>query len=346
MVFVKVRETYDVATVRNKMTVIGIHTPRPDIIKKNFPGLLMQCKAYRPYSCDVRMACASVLPSDPLGVGLAEGDVAPEDLFNPILYKAMTNVGMSQLERRIQLLTQEYTPGSAVGSGDLAGSTANIEVDDFTSASDEFPIYYGLLSNAHGWKHANPQAGLEMKDLVPLVHEIVYNIGDVFVAEGANGGSSNAPATAPNDSGYGNVTLPVSAIRGGTKRMPMIPTSDWDASAQPPPGFPSTESNIVPANSMTNVPFLNVMTACIIVPPSRLHQLFYRMVVEWTIEFSSIRPLAEITDFNGLGLLGSATHFQNYDYSISKKVLTGDDASILDSDQSMVSANVEVKKVM
>ena len=53
MVFVKVRETYDLHTVKNKMTVIGVHTPKPDIIKKNFPGLLMQCRAYRPVSCDI-----------------------------------------------------------------------------------------------------------------------------------------------------------------------------------------------------------------------------------------------------------------------------------------------------
>lgn len=346
MVFVKVRETYDVATVRNKMTVIGIHTPRPDIIKKNFPGLLMQCKAYRPYSCDVRMACASVLPSDPLGVGLAEGDVAPEDLFNPILYKAMTNVGMSQLERRIQLLVQDYVPGSTVGAGDLAGSAVNVEVDDFTSSTDEFPIYYGLLSNAHGWKHASPQAGLEMHDLIPLVHEVVYNIGDMFVADGANGGSANAPATAPSDTGLGNVTLPVSAVRGGSKRMPMIPTSDYDATSMAAPGFPNKSGNNLPWNAMTNVPYLNVMTACIIVPPSRLHQLFYRLVIDWVIEFSSIRPLSEITDFGGLALLGNATHFQNYDYSVSKKALTGDDSTIFDSDQAMVSANVDIKKVM
>ena len=101
MVVVKVRETYDLHTTQNKMTVIAIHTPKPDIIKRNYPGLLMQCKMYRPVSADVRVACASVLHLDPLGVGTSPGDVAPEDVFNPILYKAMSNKGMSQLEARI-----------------------------------------------------------------------------------------------------------------------------------------------------------------------------------------------------------------------------------------------------
>lgn len=348
MVFVKVRETYDLATVKNKMTVIGIHTPRPDIIKRNFPGLLMQCKAYRPYACDVRIACASVLPSDPLGVGLAEGDVAPEDLFNPILYKAMSNVGMSQLEARINSLVTEYTPGSTLGSGDVAGQSANIEVDGVTSASDEFPIYYGLLSNAHGWKHANPQSGLEMKGLVPLVHEMVYNIGDNYVND--NGNTGNGNAVAPSANGSGNITLPALGIRAGAKRMPMINTTTYNALAISPPGFPQYQgaglSNL-PNNVETDVPFLNIVVAGIIIPPSRLHQLFYRMVVEWTIEFSQIRPLAEVTSLvTGLTLLGNSTHFQNYDYSSTKKAITGDDSTILDSEQSMVSANVEVKKVM
>lgn len=343
MVFVKVRETYDLATVRNKMTVIGVHTPRPDIIKRNFPGLLMQCKAYRPYSCDIRMACASVLPSDPLGVGLAEGDVAPEDLFNPILYKTMTNVGMSQLEARIQSLVQNYVPGSTLGDGDVVGQTANIEVDDTTSLSDEFPVYYGLLSNAHGWKHANPQAGLSMSNIVPLVHEIVYNIGDNYEA----GSPAGSPFVSPSDDGTGNVTVPVTAIRGGSKRMPFINTTSYDGTSIVSPGFPYTDQVPIPGNAETTVPFLNVLVASIIIPPSRLHQLFYRMVVEWTLEFTSIRPLSEVVGLvSGLSLLGNTSHFQNYDYSATKKAITGTDDSIFDSDQSMVSANVEVKKVM
>lgn len=77
MVFVKVRETYDLHTLQDKMTVIGIHTPGSTIIKQNYPGLLMQCKGYRPVSCDVKLACASMLPLDPQGIGLEEGDVAP-----------------------------------------------------------------------------------------------------------------------------------------------------------------------------------------------------------------------------------------------------------------------------
>lgn len=339
MVFVKVRETYDLATVQNKMTVISVHTPRPDIVKRNFPGLLMQCKLWRPYSCDVAIACASVLPLDPLGVGTAEGDVAPEDVFNPILYSALSNKGMSQLEARIAHLASVTQDASV----DVMGDMANVDVDTVTSYPDEFNIYYGLLSNSHGWKKAMPQSGLEMRGLKPLVYDVLYNIGD-----SSRQGTAGRPETVyPSGTGVASPLL-AGSVLGNAHPMPMIPCTEY-STGWAPPGFPLTEEEgdiTLPANHEVTVPNLNVAVAGIIIPPSRRHQLFYRMSIVWTLEFSAIRPIGEVTDWPGLNALGEATHFQNYDYSAMKKVITGDDSSILDSDQAMVSANVDVKKVM
>lgn len=339
MVFVKVRETYDLHTTRNKMTVIGIHTPKPDIIKKNYPGLLMQCKAYRPVSADVRLACASVLPLDPQGVGLAEGDVAPEDIFNPILYKAMSNKGMSQLEARIQNLSRVSGP-----TLDVDGSTAFADVDDVTNQADEFNIYYGLLSNTHDWKHVNPQSGLSMTKLRPLVYEMVYNIGDQ-----ASMGTSGVSMASLDNNGDKQL-LSAQCVLGKAKEFPFINTTSftYDSGAKDtgyaPSGFP--DNTVVPANCSIDVPYLKVVCGCIIVPPSRLHELFYRMVVEWTIEFSALRPVSEITNWYDLSAVGATTHYQNYSYETTKEVLTGSPETILDNDVCMVSANVDVDKVM
>lgn len=341
MVFVKVRETYDLHTTRNKMTVIGIHTPKPDILKKNYPGLLMQCKAYRPVSADVRVACASMLPLDPLGVGTAEGDIAPEDVFNPILYKAMSNKGMSQLEARIN--------GIANSAHDVDGSTAFAEVDDFTTKSDEFALYYGLLSNTHDWKHANPQSGLEMKGLRPLVYEMVYNVGDMV--DDVYDGTSNPKFAFPADD-ESRSEIGIRKIVGNAREMPFINCTSYSytpnqSGSYALPGFPDDADKVrMPPNAEVQIPYLSVVCACIIVPPSRLHELFYRMVVEWTIEFSKIRPIHEITTFDGLERIGNSTHYQNYDYSATKKALTGSDETILDKDACMVSANVDINKVM
>lgn len=343
MVFVKVRETYDLCTVKNKMTVIGIHTPKPNIIKKNFPGLLMQCKAYRPVSCDVRVACASMLPLDPTGVGTSEGEIAPEDVFNPILYKAITNVGMSQLEARITAMSVD----SQFSGQDIVGDSAMVDADTVSSYVDEFPIYYGLLSNAHGWKHANPQSGLQMTNLKPLVYELLYNVGDNI--DPATTGAEE-DFNAPNAQGV-LTKCQGNGIRGNAKPLPFINCTAYTYRESSGTAVDGTQcesgfdGNYIP-NAEQTIPYINCMCAVIIVPPSKLHQLFYRMVVEWTIEFSSIRPIGEITNFWGLSNVGSATHYQNYSYSSAKGLLTGDEESILDNDTCMVSANVDVDKVM
>lgn len=339
MVFVKVRETYDLHTTKGKMTVIGIHTPKPDIIKRSYPGLLMQCRAYRPVSADVRIACASMLPLDPQGVGLAEGDVAPEDVFNPILYKAMSNKGMSQLEARINYLA--HVPTSA----DVDGNTATVDVDDVTSSSDEFDVYYGLLSNTHDWKHANPQSGLSMSNLRPLVYEMVYNVGD----QGTTTGELAYPTEYDAPNAFGSrIAGPVRGILGKAKEMPFINCTTFKGDAARNPFSPhSAETSNLPPNCELEVPWINVVCGAIIVPPSRLHELFYRMVVEWTIEFSALRPIGEITSWVGLGTdIGGFTHYQNYSYAATKEAVTGDKETILEKDSCMVSANVDINKVM
>lgn len=332
MVFVRVREVFDLHTVRDKMTLIGVHTPKASLIAKNFPGLLMQCKAYRCVSADVRIACASMLPADPLQVSTTDGDIAPEDMFNPILYKATTNIGLSQIEARIQALGE--SGNSATITGDSA-ITVNTGLGD-----SDFSIYYGLLADAHGWKHAMPQSGLEMRNLKPLVYEMLYAIGD----NDANADSANIDDA--GQSGYlnsSNLATPraVPAFKGHAKAMPFINCTSA-SSLTYATGF---NSNV--GNHHAFVPCPKVYCGVIIVPPSRLHELYYRMVVEWTLEFSGIRSIGEIGSFSDLAVIGNATHHMDYDFSSSSKALGVSDTKVdTFDDAGSVSANVEVTKVM
>lgn len=344
MVFVKVRETYDLHTVQNKMTVIAIHTPKPSILKDNFPGLLMNTKLHRPVSCDVSVACASMLPLDPQGVGTAPGDVSPEDIFNPILYSAMSNKGMSQLEARINYLALRGTNAPGI---DVDGASAMVDVDSVTPFTDEFDLYYGLLSNSHGWKKANPQSGLSMKNLKPFVYDILWNVGDSYGNMLGPQAGTHPPVTRspPNTEGSAPASIQATGILGNAHPMPWLPNTEF-STASVVPGFPDMSDNTQTNNHSVDVPWLNVVVGSIIVPPSRLHQLFYRMVVEWTIEFSAIRPLSEIAGWAGLANIGSKSHYRSYDYSETKELLTGEKDTIFDSDTAMVSANVDVEKVM
>lgn len=313
MVFVKVRETYDLHTLQDKMSVIAIHTPGPNIIRRNYPGLLMQCRAYRPVSCDVKMACASMLPLDPLGVGTTEGQVAPEDMFNPILYKAISNFSMSQIEEYITAKSEVHESGFSARGDSLDASNDGI-------TSDDFALYYGLLSMTHEWKHANPQSGLEMFSLRPLVYEMNYSIHAMSVKNDHYGdGETDNFERAMTPSGF--ITRSAQHFMGKSKPMPWLPTTTEyvvnNAVVAKDAGFSSSE-NATPTNNKVGVPAPRIFCGIICIPPSRLHQLFYRLVCEWTLEFSGIRPLAEVVSFSGLQSLGNNTHFIDYDFGESK----------------------------
>lgn len=328
MVFVKVRETYDLHTIKDKISIIGIHTPGTNIIKRNYPGLLMQCKQFRPVKADVRLACASVLPLDPQGVGTDALDVAPEDIFNPILYKAVSNESMS-------LIDAYLNSGRTL---DINGSI--IDAQNTGVSSDDFALYYGLLSQTHGWKHANPQSGLAMNGLVPLVYEMYQNIGD----NSRLGAEDEMPVVNPD----GSLTkgISVQTFRGRPHALPMLNTTVFEENVTTPGTPYSAEPGFrdMPRQVQQAVPLPKIYCGVIIVPPSRLHELYYRMVVEWTIEFSSIRPLGDITNFAGLQVLGNTSHYMSYDYSNSKKV---EDSELKEStDMIDTSEGSGIKKVM
>ena len=69
MVFVKVSETYDLSTKIGKMGIVGIHTPDSDLITRHYGGFVQNMKFAKFVQCDVAMACASMLPADPLRLG-------------------------------------------------------------------------------------------------------------------------------------------------------------------------------------------------------------------------------------------------------------------------------------
>lgn len=317
MVFVTVSETYDLSTKAGKMTLIGIHTPDKKIIQKTYPGLCMNSKFCRIVKQDVTLACASMLPASVGDVGLGVDDIAPQDLFNPILYKAVSNESMSTLEARLAGLGY-ITPGTFAT---VEGNQAVASEDAVTGLSDEFNVYYSLLSNRDGFRTANPQQGLQMKNLVPLVFEKWYNTGVNGVI---------APNSAYDDS------IPVIAQDPQTK-LPLLTTyktRGMRGKAHPMPKFNTTyitsefgnQSSItqgkaqwngmgngVPTNCQIEMPDIPpVYTACIVMPPSKRHLLYYRMVVRTTLEFTEVRPIQEITSFSQMDAFASEVYHSDY----------------------------------
>lgn len=313
MVVVSVSETYDLSTKVNKMSLLAIKTPSRNLIAKSYPGLAVNHRFFKLLKCDVKLACASVLPADPLQVGTTAGQIAPQDMFNPILYKAITTEGLSTLEYRLLGLGQ-----GTYGNNDhnIEGESVISNDSNVTGGQNEFNAYYGLLSNHDGFRIAHPQSGLEMKGLIPLVHEKLYQYGSTELNRSTGTDPDTQPAICGSESG---TSLRVDdlinwSMKGRSFPMPRINCTRLAVESQT--DFGIKNNDIVNWQyAMPDIPSCYV--GCIVMPPSKLNILYFRLVVRWYIEFSDPRPISEIVSFQGLATIGS--NFYVTDYTFAKK---------------------------
>lgn len=367
--YVKVSETYDLSTKPDKMGMLGIHTPDGKLVYSMWSGLYQNFRKMRYVSCDVAMACASMLPADPLQIGVEAGDIAPQDMFNPILYKACSNDSMSNLLNRIYAgAHSDGTPW--VGQNSVTSDNSPDFHFDATRDIDQFAMYYGLLSDTSGWKKAMPQAGLQMRGLVPLTWSILATHGQPNVS-GSLGDGSNEMLylTSGEQEDFTKTAVHSHTLgrymRGDTRRMPafdtMVMASDgtalnnYEAAAIPaktdglnpvlgtqvsklpgPPGR-AYNSTIVP-----NLDAPDCFVAAIVLPPAKLNRLYYRLKVTWNVEFSQPRPLTDLTNWYGLANVGVMSY--GSDYETQSALITRGSKS---NQEGMVDAgDVDITKVM
>lgn len=333
MVMVRVSETYDLSTKVGKMGIVGIHTPKSNIIKKMWSGLISNFKFGRFVGCDVQLACASMLPADPLQIGVDAGSIAPQDMFNPILYKAVSNDSMSNLQA--WLMSKMGGNASAIQKGSIIDvNSADFQFDDAVSIS-QFDMYYALLADTDGWKKAMPQAGLSMTGLYPIVYALASNVG----ANDINGGLSTQ-MSAPKDkdatgSGSTNV-VGVQYLRGPAMRMPRVNTvyfHDTSSVNQDDKIVDQAYTNF--GANTAGLPMCYV--GMIVLPPAKLNQLYYRLKVTWTIEFTEVRPVTDISNWRLMSEVGSQAY--GTDYNVQSKVMSASEA--------MVDVNgADIEKVM
>lgn len=294
MVVVTVSETFDISTKINKMSLIAVHSPTKTLIQKTYPGLAMNCKYWRIKKVDVSLIATAGLPVNPAEVGELPTQIAPQDMLNPILYKAVSNDSWNTLESRLAGLLYRPIPGSADPS--VPGNMATVENDGVLSGGD-FGVYYTLLSNRDGFKLAHPQQGMTMKGLVPLVFEKWFTNGVNTVP-----GADTAPLIYEDSNGVLHKgSTPNNSMRGRPHPMPKMNTTYLTAVNGSGPATGATANGMgdgTPLNDHNQMPSVDpVMLACIILPPSARTIMYYRMVCRAYIEFSDIRPITEITSF-------------------------------------------------
>lgn len=276
-VFINYTETYDLNTVKDKLTLIGIHTPTKVSLLKVCKGLFENFRSMKIHSCDVALACASQLPMDPLGIGTEPGMVAPQDVMNPILFKPITG------EKLNPIVESVYT-----GSDDHS-----ITEKKFVTNS----VYYNLLSDT-SFRKSHPQMGLVANGLVPLVHDLATlrpitsaaNKSDLLGSEsGLPQISGDAAAILRN---FGDTFInTISGSSSISVATTGAPTQFITTGARPLPSLPTMSSNPTADTVDSMVPFIpKVYCGVIVMPPAVLQSLYYRIQITWHIGFYGFRP--------------------------------------------------------
>lgn len=347
MVTVSISETYDLHTQVNKMTMIGIHTPKKELIQKSYPGLCMNYKYFRIKSVDVALSTAQQLPLGVDQIGLDAGQIRPQDMMNPILYKAVSNDSWSTLEYRIKgIIDQGVISHSGYATVPVSGDMADAENDGCTGIADEHGVYYALLSNRDGFRVAHPQNGLRMKGLRPIVFQKLYS--DAINTTKSNVSSDQTPSIIEYNGGSGTSFSPhivkVSnqpvEMRGRAVPMPRMNTTyltginpGWNASnmSYQPNGM--GDGN--PVNMQSEMPDIPpVMLGAIILPPvsATTGILYYRMVCRAYIEFTDVRPISDVSSFYHLNEFASSVYHSDYAEQSKSMDVTTDMVDIKNGD--------------
>lgn len=290
-----VSEMYDLRTVKDKIGVIGIHTPSMGLIARSWKGMLDNHKYIKLRSCSVRIACASHQPVDPLQIGDQTNQISPQDMMNPILFRACTNDGWNVILNRVY------------GNGTDRNSIRYFS-DAFTgitTTGQQENIYYALLASPE-WKKAMPQVGLDMDGLKPFVYTVVNTYGNrgnetfSMTADGNLGtvlaSNSQGNAQVP---GTGNTPL---TFRGSPVPYPAIPCTAPGSQSSDESDFPVLTPGFIPKSYV----------ACILMPPSKNQIMYYRLLITWYFDF--IKPVPVYDKYVAADVIpiGNVVHATSY----------------------------------
>lgn len=136
-----ISEIYDLSTDVNKGTVLKIHAPGGNNVKRHLAGFFMQYKQFKYHGCKVTLVPASTLPADPLQLGYEAGEptIDPRDMVNPILYRWYHGEAM---------LTDQLT--HAEKDPINAGDTSPYQDQDYIGSSVDQQDYFQMVGSSPG----------------------------------------------------------------------------------------------------------------------------------------------------------------------------------------------------
>lgn len=299
-------ETYDINTAINEMSILGIHTPQAPALKKMFRGFFEQYRKYKILGCNFNMVCASQQSLDPSQVGLANDEVDPRDVLNPILFKACTGDNLNEL------LNQVYNKSEELTYPDVANTPGSLS-QHVDSRESSFRAYYELLAD-ETFRKEHPQRGITVTGLRPYVHKVVTTQPFRW-----NGVENYTRGSYPSSDAYGN---PFATSSGNVSGFGGISGSNQDL----PPNTTSVPTNrtVFVSDGITDMPWLETTYSyvqsmstenskqasflitdvprcylgCLILPPAKVQRLFWRLTISWHVMFKDFRPACEVGAIN------------------------------------------------
>lgn len=216
MVKASVMEIYDLQTSVGKGTVLKVHTPTGNNVKRHLFGHFLQYKRYKYLGAKVSLVPASTLPADPLQLSYEAGDsnIDPRDMVNPILWKHYHGETMTtdvlpvqdQLDYSQKDMVDPYVAGYSVGEANYGQlGTSGVPIDK---------VYPRALMDT-SFRKAGVQSGFST-----YVKPFVYNVtSNLQLAPGLSG--SNGAFFAGNFSG---VSRPEATIQQTREPVSVVGT--------------------------------------------------------------------------------------------------------------------------
>lgn len=178
MVNCSISEIYDLSTSVGQGTVLKVHTPTGNNVKRHLLGFFLQYKKFKYIGADVTLVPASTLPADPLQLGYEEGEptIDPRDMVNPILYKWYHGEAMltDSLQREFpEPYGSDITPVGGATGGDPGTSVDKQSYWNGVYDSQSDNVYPMCLMDP-SFKKAGVQSGFRTS-VKPFVYNLVTN---------------------------------------------------------------------------------------------------------------------------------------------------------------------------
>lgn len=166
----KYQEIYDINTVSNKVSVIGIHTPVGSKPRQMLSGFFTQFRKYKYVGCSVVGT-----PAQRLGLNLAElsaaageSAVSPKDVFNPALVRGCHGDNLNAALNSIY-------KGSFTSEGSSLGMDQHSDSVVPAGSITWEQMYYRMLQDP-SFKKFNLSSGIKIGGLHPLIYNVASNV--------------------------------------------------------------------------------------------------------------------------------------------------------------------------